>query len=167
MTVIVVMGVSGSGKSTLARALADELRAEFLEGDDFHPAENVAHMTAGKPLDDDMRRPWLVALGTRAAEIRAAGGRAVVSCSALKRSYRDILRAAAAPVTFVFLDVPDPVLTRRMAERQNHYMPASLLASQLGTLEKPFADEPLTFTIDGSHDPAEVLRAALTHLRMA
>ena len=160
MSVIVVMGVSGSGKSTLAKSLARELGGDFLEGDEFHPPENVEHMRAGKPLDDAMRRPWLIALGTRAAEIRAAGGTAVVSCSALKRSYRDILREVAAPVSFLFLDVPEALLMRRMTERKNHYMPPSLLASQLATLEPPTAAEPDCARLDGALGRADVFAAA-------
>lgn len=136
---IVVMGVSGSGKSTLARALANELGWPFVEGDTLHPAANVAKMAAGIPLDDDDRAPFLDAV---AAALRA--GRAhgiIVTCSALKRRYRDFLRGAAGDVAFVLPALDRAKLAARLARRHDHYMPASLLDSQLADFESPAADE--------------------------
>lgn len=139
---IVVMGVSGSGKSTLGAALADAIGCPFLEGDDFHAPESVDRMRSGEPLTDDNRWPWLDRL---AGAIRAELGRhgvAVASCSALKYSYRDRLRAAIpAPILFILLDGEAEELRRRMTARADHYMPASLLDSQLATLEWPRPDE--------------------------
>ena len=160
---VVVMGVSGSGKTTLARGLAKALGATFLEGDDFHPPENVARMTAGEPLTDAMRQPWLAALTAAMAAERQAGRAAVVSCSALTRQYRDRLRQAG-PMRFLFLDGPDRMLVERMATRKHHYMPASLLQSQLATLERPGPDEPDAIPLSFTPPPAPLLRQALAAL---
>ena len=139
---IVVMGVSGSGKSTLGGMLAAELHCPFLEGDSFHPDANVAKMRAGEPLDDADRWPWLDALGAAAGKAAAMRGRVVVACSALKHSYRDRLAAAIdAPTLFVLLEASAEELERRMGNRPGHYMPKSLLDSQLQTLERPGNDE--------------------------
>lgn len=139
---IVVMGVSGSGKSTLGTALAGAIGCPFLEGDDFHGADSVSRMRSGLPLTDENRWPWLERLGLAIGAALGQGGIAVASCSALKRSYRDRLRAIiAAPVGFVLLDGEPGELRRRMAARRDHYMPASLLDSQLATLERPLPDE--------------------------
>lgn len=136
---VVVMGVSGSGKSTVAIELARRLGVPFCEGDDLHPPANVAKMKAGHPLDDTDRAPWLAALN---AWMRAHRRGGVVSCSALRRLYRDRLREGLEPApAFVLLDPPRAVLERRMAARRGHFMPASLLDSQLATLERPEADE--------------------------
>jgi gluconokinase len=155
------MGVSGSGKTTLATALADALGAEFLEGDSFHPPENVAWMTAGKPLTDEMRWPWLTALAAGAVARRNDGKRVIISCSALKRSYRDHLRRHAAPLQFIFLKAPENLLRERMEGRKNHYMPPSLLTSQLATLEPPDADEADCTTISSRLSRIAVFRKAL------
>jgi gluconokinase len=138
--IVVVMGVSGSGKSTLGKALADRLGWPFLEGDDLHPASNRAKMAAGRPLDDADRRPWLDAIAAWMGR-RAAEGDGVVACSALKRAYRDRLAAAAPEVLFVWLDGPREVLADRLHRRTGHFVPASLLDSQLQTLEPPGPDE--------------------------
>lgn len=139
---IVVMGVSGSGKSTLGAALADAIGCPFLEGDDFHSEQAIGRMRAGAPLTDEDRWPWLDRLG-RAIGAELTGGKiAVASCSALKRSYRDHLRTTIqAPVGFVLLDGQPEELRRRLTARADHYMPASLLDSQLATLERPGLDE--------------------------
>lgn len=138
---IVVMGVSGCGKSTIGRALADRLRVPFVEGDGLHPPENVRRMSAGIALTDADRADWLDAVAQcLSAEPGAASG-VVVSCSALKRRYRDRLRAAAPDLRLVFLDGSEALLAARLRERQGHYMPASLLPSQLATLERPAEDE--------------------------
>lgn len=136
---VVVMGVSGSGKTTLGRAVADALDAPFCEGDDLHPPGNVAKMAAGEPLTDTDRWPWLDVVG---AWLAAGAGWRVATCSALRRAYRDRLISAAPGTRFLWLDVPQAELAHRLALRQGHYMPASLLGSQLATLEPPMPDEP-------------------------
>ena len=135
---VVIGGVAGSGKSTVGRALADRLDLEFCEGDDLHPAANVERMRAGLPLDDSHRAPWLRAVARWIQDCWRSGGAGVVSCSALKRSYRDLLRrSTAAPLQFVLLDVDRQELAARLAQRKNHFMPPGLLGSQLATLEPP------------------------------
>jgi gluconokinase len=138
---VVVMGVSGCGKSTLGQALAQSLSLRFVEGDDLHPPHNVALMAAGTPLTDDDRRDWLRALADVLRQAQTAGQGVVVSCSALKRAYRDTLREGAPGLRLVFLHGPQPLLAQRLAGRQGHYMPVSLLQSQLDTLQPPQADE--------------------------
>jgi gluconokinase len=138
---VVVMGVSGCGKSTVGKLLARRLSAEFLEGDDLHPPRNVERMAAGIPLTDNDRRDWLLEIAQQLADAHAAKYTLVVSCSALKRSYRDMLRAASSDLAFVHIDAELPLLEERLRARTGHYMPASLLASQLQTLEPPGADE--------------------------
>jgi len=136
---LTVMGVSGSGKSTVGAALAQRLRVPFADADDFHPPENVAKMAAGVPLDDADRLPWLHTIG---AWLGAhAGGGGVISCSALKRSYRDVLRVAAPDQFFVHLDGSPEVVARRVQGRPGHFMPASLVDSQFATLEPLGPDE--------------------------
>lgn len=135
---IVVMGVSGSGKSTVGAALAQRLRVPFADADDFHPQANIDKMTAGHALDDDDRRPWLEAIGNWLAE-HADGG--VMSCSALKRKYRDQLRGHCQQVEFLHLAGTPDVIGRRQASRPGHFMPASLLQSQFETLEPLQSDE--------------------------
>ncbi len=132
------MGVSGTGKTTTAALLAERLGRPLIEGDDLHPPANVEAMRAGRALTDDDRGPWLRAVRDA---MSAAGGPTVVTCSSLRRSYRDILRTADGRVRFVHLVVPHEELTRRLAERTGHFMPAALLASQLATLEPLGADE--------------------------
>ncbi|SNT50843.1 gluconate kinase, SKI family [Streptosporangium subroseum] len=136
---LVVMGVTGSGKSTVGAALALRLRVPFADADDFHGEANVAKMSAGIPLDDADRLPWLRSVGSWLAEQAATGG--VMSCSALKRSYRDILRDPAPTAIFVHLDGDAEVIRRRVANRPGHFMPVSLVNSQLDTLEPLEPDE--------------------------
>jgi gluconokinase len=136
---LVVMGVSGSGKTTVGAALAQRLRLPFADADNFHSAANVAKMSAGIPLDDADRAPWLHDIGGWLADHAVEGG--VASCSALKRRYRDLLRAAAPTVSFVHLDGPIEVVRRRLAGRPGHFMPAALLDSQFETLERLTPDE--------------------------
>jgi gluconokinase len=139
---VVVMGVSGSGKSTVAAGLVDRLGWEFAEGDDFHPPENVEKMRAGHPLDDDDRWPWLRRLGAWIGEHEQTGRSVVVTCSALKRSYRDLLREGHPSVWFAHVTADRELIRDRMENRAGHYMPASLLDSQLETLEPLQDDEP-------------------------
>jgi gluconokinase len=137
----VVMGITGSGKSTVGAMLARALGVDFVEGDDYHPPENVQRMASGIPLTDEDRASWLSALATRIREAHDAGTGLVVTCSALKRSYRDVLRAAAPELRFVFLNGTRALVSERLAKRSGHFMPASLLDSQLATLEEPAVDE--------------------------
>ena len=138
----VIMGVCGAGKSLIGTKLARELDIEFVEGDDLHPPENVKRMAAGIPLTDDDRHGWLIAIAERLREARRAGVGLIVSCSALKRSYRDLLRSAGdAHVRFVYLAGSRALIAERMAKRRGHFMPPSLLESQLSILEDPSPDE--------------------------
>jgi gluconokinase len=130
---LVVMGVSGSGKSTLAAALATELGLPMAEADEFHPAENIAKMASQTPLTDEDRWPWLDALRDWMSSKAETGS--VITCSALRRSYRDVLRTATGNVVFLHVDVEIPRLNTRLAHRSGHFMPPALLASQLSTLE--------------------------------
>ncbi|OBK73575.1 gluconokinase [Mycobacterium sp. 1274761.0] len=136
---IVVMGVSGSGKSTVGAALAQRTRVPFADADDFHPLANIQKMTAGHPLNDDDRYPWLEAIGEWIAARCESG--CVMSCSALKRKYRDQLRRRCPDLVFLYLAGSPEVIGRRQASRPGHFMPASLLASQFDTLEPLEADE--------------------------
>jgi gluconokinase len=138
----VVMGVSGSGKSLIGARLAQELYVEFVEGDDLHPPDNVRRIAAGIPLTDDNRRGWLMAIAARLRDAKRAGIGLVVSCSGLKRIYRDLLRSVgSADVRFVYLAGSRELLAERMAQRRGHFMPTSLLESQLAILEEPSPDE--------------------------
>jgi gluconokinase len=138
---VCVMGVSGAGKTVVGTLLADALAVPFLEGDALHPPENVRRMAQGIPLTDDDRRGWLRAIADRIAEARRASSGLVVACSALKRAYRDVLRGADRELQFVHLTGDAGVIRQRMGQRVGHYMPASLLDSQLATLEVPGVDE--------------------------
>ena len=138
---VVVMGVSGCGKSTVGRLLADGLGVHYVEGDELHPPENVARMAAGIALTDADRHGWLQAVAGQLVNATTEARGVVVTCSALKRRYRDQLRAGAADTRFVHLHGPRELLAARLAARTAHYMPASLLQSQLDTLEPPGADE--------------------------
>ncbi len=160
-SVVVVMGVAGAGKSTVARDLAQELGWDFADGDDFHPAANVAKMAAGEPLTDVDRLPWLEGIARWIDDELASGRRGVIACSALKRAYRDALRRPE--VLFVYLSVPRAELYRRVNRRPGHFMPASLLDSQLAALEPPAADE-RALTVNADADPrrtVEEIRARL------
>ena len=153
---VVVLGVSGSGKTTVARALAERTGTPYVEGDDLHPPANVAKMRAGRPLDDEDRRPWLHELARRLGEHEAAGRDLVLTCSGLRRAHRRVLADGHPSVVLVQLVVPRGVLEDRLARRTGHYMPASLLASQLQAFEPLQPDEP-GFALDGTGPPVEVV----------
>lgn len=138
----VIMGVCGAGKSLIGAKLARALDVEFVEGDALHPPENVRRMAAGIPLTDDDRHGWLLAIAARLRDAKRAGAGLVVSCSALKRRYRDLLRSAGDPdVRFVYLAGSRALLAERMENRRGHFMPPALLDSQLAILEEPSPDE--------------------------
>ncbi|ABS24809.1 gluconokinase [Anaeromyxobacter sp. Fw109-5] len=162
---LVVMGVSGSGKSSVAERLAQRLGCELAEGDTFHSAANLAKMRAGVPLDDRDRGPWLRDLAAWIQERDRAGRCAVVTCSALKRAYRDVLRAASAHLAFVHLAGTPELLAKRVHARTGHFMPERLLASQLAALEPLGADE-RGVTIDVTAPLEEVVAAALAALKL-
>ncbi|SDP21842.1 gluconate kinase, SKI family [Pedococcus dokdonensis] len=148
---VVVMGVSGSGKTTVGAALAQRLHVPFADADDFHPEANIAKMSAGVPLDDDDRWPWLAAIADWLVEHRESGG--VASCSALKRAYRDVLVADTPQARFVHLHGDRAVLAARVAGRPGHFMPAALVDSQFATLEPLQPDEQgTTLDVDQSVD---------------
>jgi gluconokinase len=151
---IIVMGVSASGKSVVGKRLACAIDACFVEGDDLHPPENIAKMISGSPLTDDDRWPWLDKVHGKIISCLEAERCVLVSCSALRRSYRDRLRAGLpCRLQFVFLDGPREILEKRIAHRATHFMPASLLASQLATLERPMGEnDVIVVSIDQSID---------------
>ncbi|MGP3925652.1 gluconokinase [Streptomyces sp. 8N616] len=158
---VVVMGVSGAGKTTIGERLADRLGVPYAEADDFHPPENVAKMSAGTPLDDADRLPWLDAIGVWLADHTSGGG--VVGCSALKRAYRDRLAQAAPAAFFVHLSGSFELIAHRLADRRNHFMPARLLRSQFADLEPLEEDENgAVVPIDGT--PEETTDRALAEL---
>jgi gluconokinase len=159
--VLFVMGVSGCGKSTVGRLLAGRLGCPFLEGDDYHSDAAVAKMKGGDPLTDADRWPWLDRLGHAAASAAQSHGTAIAACSALRRSYRDRLRAiVGAPAHFLFLDSRRDELLARLTHRTGHYMPASLLDSQLATLEPP-APEESALTLCATASPPALCDSAL------
>jgi gluconokinase len=154
--IVVVMGVSGAGKTTIGKLLARRLGCEFIEGDDFHPPQNVAKMAAGTPLDDADRRPWLEILNGRLREKQAA----VLACSALKASYRKILSGELAHCRFVYLRGDIELIRARLARRRHRYMPASLLESQFAALEPPRD----AIEVDVSKDAPQCLEAIVARL---
>ncbi|SCK22521.1 gluconokinase [Vogesella sp. LIG4] len=160
---IVIMGVAGCGKSHIGQALAAELGIVFIEGDSFHPPENIALMSAGTPLDDKHRQGWLETLAARLAASRADGSGSVLACSALKRRYRDILRAADPDILFVHLAGSVEQIAPRMQQRSAHFMPSSLLASQFADLEPPSADEN-ALTVNVEDTPQTITRSILDRL---
>lgn len=150
------MGVAGSGKSTIGAAFANALGVDFVEGDAYHPPENVQRMSAGIPLTDDDRANWLRALALRIRDAKDAGRGLVFSCSALKRAYRDILRAEARDLRFVFLKGERALVSERLAGRRGHFMPPSLLDSQFAALEEPSPDEH-AWVCDVRQSPQEIV----------
>jgi gluconokinase len=160
---VCVMGVSGAGKTVVGTLLADALAVPFLEGDALHPPENVRRMAQAIPLTDDDRRGWLRAIADRIAEARRTNGGLVVACSALKRAYRDVLRSADSALRFVHLTGDASVIRLRMGQRVGHYMPASLLDSQLATLEVPGVDEHV-WTFDVADPPPAIVARIVERL---
>ncbi len=159
---VVIMGLAGTGKTTVGPLLADRLGVPYAEGDDFHPQTNIAKMSAGAPLTDQDRLPWLDAIGGWAHGRAGLGG--VISCSALKRSYRDRLRASAPGLVFVHLTGDRKLIEDRMTHRQGHFMPTALLDSQFATLQPLQADE-AGFAVDVSGSPEEITERAMSALR--
>jgi carbohydrate kinase (thermoresistant glucokinase family) len=159
---IIVMGVSGSGKTTIGELLAQQLGRPFYDGDDYHSAANVAKMAAGNPLTDADRHDWLATLATHLGEWEAAGG-AVLACSALKETYRQTLQAGEQlPLTWVFLDGSRELLEKRLEGRHDHYMKASMLDSQLATLEEPTYG--IRIELTNSETPAQVVARIMAQL---
>ena len=156
----VVMGVSGCGKSTIGQALATACGVAFVEGDQFHPAANVAKMSAGLALNDDDRADWLLALQAKVGEARQAGVGLVLSCSSLKRRYRDLLRAADPALRFAHLSGDRELISGRMQARVGHYMPPSLLDSQFKDLQ-PLQDDEAGITLAITAPPAELVARIL------
>jgi len=149
--IVVIMGVSGAGKTTIGKALAERLGWTFQEGDALHPPANIAKMNSGKPLDDSDRAPWLGAIAALIDDWRQRGVDGVISCSALKRRYRDIIDGDRPGVHVVYLEGSRELLARRLASRRGHFMPPGLLDSQLATLEPPAAGEHvITVDIDAA-----------------
>lgn len=164
---LVVMGVAGCGKSTIGALLAERLGAVFMDGDDYHPPENRAKMSAGKPLEDADRWPWLDRMAAAMEEVVAGEGRAVLACSALRRSYRRHLAGACgADPVFIHLDGSFELISGRMAARQGHFMPVSLLESQFATLEPLSPDEP-GFAVQVDLPAPELAGRILSHWQSA
>lgn len=161
--ILVVMGVSGVGKTTVGIGIASALGWVFAEGDDFHSAANVAKMHAGHPLTDEDRWPWLRAIGAWMDGQIEAQRSAVVTCSALRRTYRDLLRAGRPEVTFCEVDAPADLIADRIQVRKGHYMPPSLLPSQLAAME-PLADDEPGVHVSAADTPDQTVRQALTKL---
>jgi gluconokinase len=153
--VVVIMGVSGSGKSTVGMLLADRLGWGYQDADSFHPAANIEKMRGGTPLTDDDRMPWLAAIAARIDELCRGIGHEVISCSALKRKYRDVLIGGRRGVRLVYLKGGEGLIARRLAARQDHFMPTTLLRSQFEALDEPGPDEhPITVSVDAK--PSEI-----------
>jgi gluconokinase len=159
--IIIVMGVSGCGKSTVGSLVARQLGFEFRDGDDFHPAANVAKMRTGTPLNDADRKPWLEAIASYMRTTHQEGGGAVVACSALKEAYRDILLRNEPWVRFVHLTGPREVIAERLKARAGHFMPPTLLDSQFATLETP----PDAWSEDLRRTPEEIAASILARVR--
>lgn len=151
--VIVVMGVASSGKTSLGERLAERLGWPFRDADSFHPPANVAKMSSGIPLTDEDRKPWLAAIAAWIDDLRASGGNGIVTCSALKKAYREVIVGDRPDVALVYLRGSRELIGQRMAARQHHFMPPALLDSQFATLEEPGADEnPLVVQVEASKE---------------
>jgi gluconokinase len=163
VTILIVAGVSGSGKTTMGAMLADRLGWPFADADDFHPAANVEKMRAGIPLTDEDRWPWLRAIAAWMDERIAAGESAVLGCSALKRSYRDVLLDGRPQAHMIFLDVAPEELARRLAARHGHFFPEKLLGTQLDALDPPHPDEHVTSVVE-TDEPASTMELIMATL---
>ena len=162
--VLIIMGVSGCGKTTIAELLSRELGWDYRDGDEFHPKSNVEKMHSGTPLTDDDRWPWLKAIAAWIDEKRQAGAHAIVTCSALKKGYRDILIGPRKDVALIYLKGTEELIAARLSKRKHHFMPKGLLQSQFQTLQEPGPDEhPITVSI--SPTPEEIVAAILAELR--
>ena len=161
---LVVMGTAGAGKSRIGTALAEALHVPFIEGDAFHPPENVAQMAAGIPLTDDDRQGWLHALAHALRVARQNGTGVVLACSALKRRYRDVLRGGDDTIRFIMLEGDAALLRERLTARAGHYMSAAMLDSQLDALEPPGPDED-ALTCDVGQAPGDIVSAIVAQLR--
>jgi len=162
---VIVMGVSGCGKSTIAQAIVGKTGAVFLEGDDFHSAENIAKMHSGHPLNDQDRAGWLTAIHDKILEITSSGKLVIVSCSALKKSYRDQLRDPAYSILFIYLKGSFSLIHSWMVARKGHFMPAKLLKSQFDTLEEPGTQEKDAVTIHLQPNLKKEIHQVLDRLR--
>jgi gluconokinase len=160
----VVMGVAGSGKSTIGAAFARALDVAFVEADDYHPAKNVERMALGIPLTDADRAPWLKTLATKLRKAKQAGRGLVMSCSALKRAYRDVLRAQVPELQLIFLKGQRALVAQRLADRRGHFMPATMLESQFTTLEEPTPDE-RAWICDIRQRPQHIVAALVSNVR--
>ncbi|KQN60368.1 MAG: gluconokinase [Rahnella inusitata] len=148
---IILMGVSGSGKSTVGAALAREINAKFIDGDDLHPRANIQKMASGTPLNDDDRAPWLLRLNDAAYSLRHKNETGVIVCSALKRRYRDALRKDNEGMVFIYMKGSFDVIADRLKARAGHFMPTDLLRSQFDALEEPGEDEPDVLRVNIDH----------------
>lgn len=162
---LVVMGTAGAGKSRIGEALATSLQIPFIEGDAFHPPKNVAQMQAGIPLNDENRQGWLLALAAQLRDARDRNRGVVLTCSALRRRYRDVLRSGDASIRFILLHGNSALLRERLNARTGHYMPVSLLDSQIATLEIPSPDEN-AWTYDVRQTPDDIVNAIVARLRI-
>jgi gluconokinase len=161
---VIAMGVSSSGKTTVGELIAERLGVPFIEGDNYHPPKNIEKMSAGTPLTDEDRWPWLDAIGKAMHEAAERDGIAVGACSALKRAYRDrLVKAAGEPIVFIYLDGSFEAIDARMKARKNHFMPESLLRSQFATLEPPGQDEN-AIDLPIAKTPEEVTAVAMDRL---
>lgn len=163
--IAVITGVSGSGKTTIATLVSAALGCQFQEGDDLHPADNVAKMRSGTPLTDGDRMPWLHKIAAKIDDWRAKGESGVLTCSALKRSYRDIIIGERRDVTLVYLKGSYELIRRRLAARHDHFMPLALLDSQFATLQEPAPDEH-AIIVDVGGRPAEIVAEILHQLEV-
>lgn len=159
---LVIMGVTGSGKTTVGQMLAEKLGWEFYDADHFHPEENIEKMTNGIPLDDNDRVPWLKALATLISSSESQGQSLVLACSALKNTYRNMIRDASKSVTFIFLKGDQNLIGDRLNARKNHYMNPALLPSQFAALEVPSEDEAVH--IDINPEPVAIVEDIISHI---
>jgi len=162
--IIIVMGVSGCGKTTIGKIIADVKKSVFVDGDDLHPQTNIKKMQSGIPLNDEDRSGWLKRIIQTACTVATSGNNCVIACSALKRKYRDALRAGIQNISFVFLKASYEKVYQQMVTRKSHFMPMDLLKSQFDTLEEPAANEKDVITIVVSGGPEETAAATLQAL---